>query len=63
MASIYKDNQTVCDSEFQTPGRRLTIMDYMLKNKAEAAYLLLKNRADTIVVPQYIQDAITWIDA
>jgi len=25
--------------------------------------LLLKNKANTIVVPQYIQDAIRWIDA
>lgn len=60
---IYQENQAICDSEFQTPGRRLTTVDYMLKNKAEAAYLLLKNKADTIVVPQYIQDAIRWIDA
>ncbi|ULB34337.1 ATP-dependent nuclease [Proteiniphilum propionicum] len=60
---IYQDNQAICDSEFQTPGRRLATVDFMLKNKAEAAYLLQKNKADTIVVPQYIQDAITWIDA
>lgn len=60
---IYQENQAICDSEFQTYGRRLATVDYMLKNKAEAAYLLLKNKADTIVVPQYIQDAIRWIDA
>lgn len=60
---IYQENQAICDSEFQTPGRRLATVDYMLKNKTEAAYLLLKNKADTIVVPQYIQDAIRWIDA
>lgn len=60
---IYQENQAICDSEFQTHGRRLATVDYMLKNKAEAAYLLLKNKADTIVIPQYIQDAIRWIDA
>ena len=60
---IYQENQAICDSEFQTHGRRLATVDYMLKNKAETAYLLLKNKADTIVVPQYIQDAIRWIDA
>ncbi len=60
---IYQDNQTVCDSEFQTTKRRLSTIDYMLKNKADVAYSLLKNRASNLVVPQYIQDAILWIDA
>lgn len=60
---MYNDNRTTCEAEFQTPHRRLPILDYMLKNKAEAAYKLLKNRADSIAVPQYIQDAIRWIDA
>lgn len=60
---MYNDNRATCEAEFQTPHRRLPILDYMLKNKAEAAYKLLKNRADSIAVPQYIQDAIRWIDA
>lgn len=60
---IYKDNHIICDAEFQTPHRKLSTLDYMLKNKAEVAYILLKNRADTLAVPQYIKDAITWIDA
>lgn len=60
---IYQDNKDICDSEFSSPRRRLAIKDYMLSNKAEAAYILSKNRADEIVVPQYIQDAIRWIDA
>ena len=34
----------------------------MLENKTEAAYTLLKNRANTLVVPDYIQKAIKWID-
>ena len=60
---LYNDNQVACDADFQIPGRRLQTLDYMLKNKADAAYLLLKNRADILVVPQYIKNAITWIDA
>jgi predicted ATP-dependent endonuclease of OLD family len=60
---LYDDNQVACDADFQIPGRRLQTLDYMLKNKADAAYLLLKNRADILVVPQYIKNAITWIDA
>ena len=60
---IYQDNKEICDAEFQTPRRKLPTIDYMLNNKAEAAYILLKNRADSIVVPQYIKDACKWIDA
>ena len=60
---IYNDNKAICDTEFTSPRRRISIQDYMLRNKAEAAFALLKNRSDTIVVPQYIQDAIRWIDA
>ncbi len=60
---IYNDNQAICDAEFNTHGRQLSIREYMIKNKTEAAYILLKNRADALTVPQYIQDAIRWIDA
>lgn len=60
---LYNDNQVICDDEFQTPYRRLNTLDYMLKNKADAAYVLMKNRAKTITVPQYIQEACIWIDA
>lgn len=60
---IYNDNKAICDAEFTSPRRRIHIQDFMLSNKAEAAFTLLKKRSDTIVVPQYIQDAIQWIDA
>lgn len=59
---LYSDNKPACDSQFQTPRRKLDTLEYMIKNKAEAAYILLKNRADMLVVPQYIQYAIRWID-
>ena len=60
---LYNDNKSICDEEFNTPKRQLDIMQYMLKNKANVAYALLKNRADSIVTPQYIQNALKWIDA
>ena len=59
---IYEDNKEICDEEFTTPRRKLQIIDFMLENKTEAAYRLLKNRANTLVVPDYIQKAIKWID-
>lgn len=34
----------------------------MLANKAEAAFRILEDHADDINVPQYIQDAIKWIE-
>ena len=60
---LYKDNHEICDALFTSSNRRLPIQDYMLKNKANSSYSLLKNMADTLIVPQYIQDAIRWIDA
>lgn len=60
---LYKDNKSICDEEFNTPKRQLDIMQYMLKSKANVAFALLKNRADSIVTPQYIQNALKWIDA
>lgn len=60
---VYSDNKQLCDAEFQTPKRKLSTEDYMLSNKAEAAYALMRNRADSIVVPEYIQNALRWIDA
>lgn len=60
---LYNDNREICETEFQTSRRRIGVLEYMLKNKADAAYILLKNRADELIVPQYIQDASIWIDA
>ena len=40
-----------------------SVCEFMLANKAEAAYRILVTNGDNIVVPRYIQDAIRWIDA
>ncbi len=57
---IYKDNKELCDSIFKTPNRKLSIQEYMLKNKAESAFSLLDSKKD-IAVPLYIREAIEWI--
>ena len=70
--AVYLDNQTVCDALF-SPGRRtLTPQEYMLKNKAEAAFQLLLYSEERpeglpedlpdLVCPQYIKEAIEWIN-
>lgn len=54
---IYDDNKDICDDLFNN-------LDWMLKNKAEAAYkLLLKVSLNNsqFVIPKYIEDAILWI--
>ena len=58
---FYKDNKVACDDLFQ-PGRvKLSVEDYMLKNKADAAFELLDKKEDVLVAPAYIQEAIAWI--
>lgn len=60
---IYEDNKALCDEVFNASTRTLSVQDYMLKNKAEAAFALLDNKASELTVPSYIQDAIAWINA
>lgn len=58
---VYRDNKVLCDGLF-APGRRsLSVEEYMLKNKAEAAFLLLEASVDDLVIPNYIKQAIEWI--
>jgi len=59
---MYEVNKAVCDELF-APGRRtLSVLEYMIGNKSETAYELLDKKADALVVPGYIAEAITWIN-
>ncbi|MBE0392185.1 ATP-dependent endonuclease [Flavobacterium sp. PL002] len=58
---LYNLNKKNCEELFITPGRKLSILDYMLKNKAEVAYELLDKKGSEIIVPKYIKDAVEWI--
>ncbi|MGI4755429.1 MAG: ATP-dependent nuclease, partial [Janthinobacterium lividum] len=58
---IYEDNKIACEELF-APGRvKLTVQDYMLKNKTDAAFLLAEKKGAVLVAPKYIQDAVAWI--
>lgn len=59
--SLYKTNKTICDGLFSAGRKTLTVLEFMLKNKAEVAFQLLDKKSDTLIVPQYIKDAIEWI--
>lgn len=58
---LYKDNQAVCDELFLGDRKKLTVQEYMLGNKADAAFLLLDKKGSDLVAPAHIQDAIAWI--
>jgi len=60
---MYAENTAACNELFG-PGRKtLPVLDYMLKNKADAAFELLAKKAVDLVTPPYIQEAIEWIRA
>lgn len=61
--ALYQDNTTDCNELFGANRRTLSVEEYMLSNKAEAAYKLLTHKGDTIVVPQYIREALIWVNA
>ena len=57
---MYQDNTDVCEDLF-APGRKtLSVQDYMLKNKATAAFELIKKMPGKLKPPPYITNAISW---
>ena len=58
---LYQDNAGLCDALFRGTRRTLTVQEYMLANKAEAAFRLLQLHAGELTVPDYIQGALAWI--
>jgi hypothetical protein len=44
-------------------GNTLSVVDYMLKNKTDAAFQLLDKKGAALAAPGYIQQAVTWIRA
>jgi hypothetical protein len=58
---LYEDNRALCDRLFGAARKSLSVVDYMLANKADVAFELLDKGAAELRAPQYIQDAIAWI--
>lgn len=59
--ALYEDNKDLCDQLFGQTRRSLSVQQYMLNNKTETAFQLLDKKANEIVCPPYIQEAIKWI--
>ncbi|CAJ7322533.1 recombination protein F [Burkholderia pseudomallei] len=58
---LYQDNAAICDKLFKNARRTLSVQDYMLSNKAEAALALLKAKGLELKVPSYLCEAMAWI--
>lgn len=58
--SIYQDNVAICDEVFNP--NTLTVQEFMLANKSRTAYDLLDQKEEELVTPEYINQAITWIN-
>ncbi len=57
---LYQDNEVFCDGLFAEGRKTLTVEEYMLKNKTEAAFNILVNMDEGFIVPEYIKSAIEW---
>jgi putative ATP-dependent endonuclease of OLD family len=60
--AVYQDNTGICNELFSAGRRTLSVQDYMLKNKADVAFELLDKKSNEIIPPEYIKEAIEWIN-
>jgi len=60
---IYEDNAEICNGMFGEKLRTRSVVQYMLANKAECAYLIASAEPDGFVVPDYIKNALQWINS
>ena len=60
---MYRDNQAVCEELFAAGRKTLSVEDYMLKNKTDAAFQLLERKGAALAAPGYIEQAVAWIRA
>ncbi|GJL79973.1 MAG: ATP-dependent endonuclease [Nitrospinaceae bacterium] len=58
---MYKKNKIVCDKLFATKDIKSSPQEFMLNNKAEAAFRLLESDSAELIAPEYIRNAIEWI--
>lgn len=58
---MYEANKIVCDDQFTNGYIKSTPQDYMLNNKAEAAFRLLEHKSAELIAPDHIKHALKWI--
>jgi putative ATP-dependent endonuclease of OLD family len=57
---LYNDNEAECEKLFGKGRRKLSALEWMLDNKAEAALALLEAYGAGLKVPAYLSDAMAW---
>ncbi len=57
---LYQDNQELCERLFSEGRKTLTVQEYMLSNKADAALKILETSMGQLVAPEYIRRALEW---
>lgn len=60
--SLHDDNLETCKALFGPNRKTLSPLEYMLANKAEAAFELLRQKPGELIVPAYIAEAFQWIN-
>ncbi|MFK8012633.1 MAG: ATP-dependent endonuclease [Marinicellaceae bacterium] len=59
---LYNKNKVVCDELFSGGNIKKSPLDFMLDNKAESSLRLVENHSEGLDPPEYIQQAIQWIN-
>lgn len=59
--SLYRTNTELCDALFGEGRRSLSVEEYMIQKKTEAAFRLLEEHGMDVEPPQYFVEAIRWI--
>ncbi|WP_431475428.1 hypothetical protein RVM24_02165 [Marinobacter sp. KM021] len=59
---MYQDNKSVCDKLFSGGKIKKQPLEFMLDNKAEAAFRLVDHDEENLDIPSYIKQAIAWIN-
>ena len=59
---LYHKNKDICDSLFSGGNIQKSPLEFMLDNKAESALRLVDNHSEDLDAPEYIQQAIEWIN-
>lgn len=60
--AVYDDNSIICDHLFSDGRKTLSVLEYMLANKADVAFRLASEKGKELAVPQYIKNALEWVN-
>ncbi len=59
---MYQDNQAICDNLFSGGNIQKQPLEFMLDNKVEAAFRLVEHHSEDLNIPEYIRQAIVWLN-